>query len=78
MSQAGVLPTTSKLGELRAAARLLQSSSEPEDVQLAGLLGGVADAYEEFQKLDPVPIEEAIRWTPVLLAALRLAREVLS
>lgn len=68
-----------KVTELRSAARYLDDNGEGhEDARLAELLVQVADSYEDFQALDPAPIEEAIRWTPVLYAATRVAREVMS
>ena len=62
-----------KIVEIRSAARVLENEG---DHNLAGLLRGVADAYEQFRADDPAFIDEALRWTPVLYSATRVAREV--
>jgi hypothetical protein len=70
-----VRPADRKIAEIRSAARALELGG---DVWLAELLKSIANAYENFREDAPAYIDEALRWTPVLYAATRIARQVRS
>ena len=57
---------------LRAAARVARLDGDEE---LADLLEAIASAHAYYQRLDLVPLDEALRWSPVIVAALKIAKE---
>lgn len=67
-------PADRKIEEIRNAARTLRLRDD--DRVLADLLDTIARAYDGFREEDLANIDEALRWTPVLYAATRLARSV--
>lgn len=68
-------PADRKIDQIRNAARALRLRGD--DQRLADLLDTVARAYDGFREEDLANIDEALRWTPVLYAATRVARSVL-
>lgn len=62
-----------KTDVLQSAADALNREG---DRDLARLLGAIATAQDSYQSLDLPQLDEAMRWTPVVAIATKLARKV--
>lgn len=57
-----------KVASLRSAADSLSRQGYDE---LAALISAIATAHDQVRRTEPISLEEALRWSPVVAAAVR-------